>query len=127
MKNRDWGKWGIFYGLLVSFIVIGIWHGASWNYVFFGILQALAIMYESLTRKIRKRVSKKVNAHIYNNLSILITFIFVTFSLIIFQSDTLNDAMNIITGIFTHQGDLFYDKPSTLVVYANWLQSYDDI
>ena len=33
LKNRNWGNWGVFYGLLISFIVIGIWHGAAWNYV----------------------------------------------------------------------------------------------
>ena len=115
LKHRNWGKWSLFYGLMISFIVIGIWHGAAWNYVLFGIIQALALMYEGLTKKIRKKFSKKINLRIYNPISILITFLFITFSLIIFQSNTLNDAINIITRIFTHHGDFFYDKPSTLL------------
>jgi alginate O-acetyltransferase complex protein AlgI len=115
LKKRDWGIWGVFYGLVISFVVIGIWHGAAWNYVLFGFLQALAMIYEVTTRKTRKRISKRMNSSIYNILSILFTFLFVTFSLIIFQSATFLEATNIIKRIFTNTGTLFYDKPSTLL------------
>ena len=115
LSKRDWGIWGVFYGLVISFVVIGIWHGAAWNYVLFGFLQAIAMIYEVITRKARKKISKKMNAFIYNNLSILFTFSFVTFSLIIFQSATFIEATNIIKRIFTNPGPLFYDKPSTLL------------
>ena len=115
LKHRYWGNWGIFYALLISFIVIGIWHGASWNYVLFGVLQALALIYETITRKLRKNISKRINPVIYNNLSIIITFLFVTFSLIIFQSATLSEAMNIIRRIFSYHGSFFYNNPSTLL------------
>mgnify|MGYP002378142939 CR=1 FL=1 len=115
LKRRDWGNWGVFYGLLISFVVIGIWHGASWNYVLFGLLQAMAIIYEVGTKKARKKIAKKIPLSIYNNVSILFTFLFVTFSLIIFQSTTLNDATIIIKRIFSNSGELFYDKPSTLL------------
>jgi D-alanyl-lipoteichoic acid acyltransferase DltB (MBOAT superfamily) len=114
-KNRDWGIWGIFYGLIISFVVIGIWHGAAWNYVIFGLLQAIALIYEVITRKARKRISHKLNTILYNTISILVTFSFVTFSLIIFQSTTFNEAINIVERIFINNGPLFYDKPSTLL------------
>ena len=114
LKRRDWGIWGVFYGLLISFLVIGVWHGAAWNYVLFGLLQAIAIIYEAATRKARKRISKKISPVIYDNISILLTFLFITFSLIIFQSSTFSEATNIIKGIFLNHGELYYDKPSTL-------------
>lgn len=115
LKKRDWGIWGVFYGLLISFVVIGVWHGAAWNYILFGLLQAFAMIYEAATRKVRKRISKKINPVIYNNLSIILTFSFVTFSLIIFQSVTFTETANIIKRIFLNHGHLFYDKPSTLL------------
>lgn len=115
LKRRDWGNWGIFYALLISFVVIGIWHGAAWNYVLFGVIQALALTYETITRRERKKISKKINPVIYRNVSILFTFLFVTFSLIIFQSTTFNEATGIIKGIFVNQGELFIDKPSTIL------------
>jgi D-alanyl-lipoteichoic acid acyltransferase DltB (MBOAT superfamily) len=101
--------------LIISFVVIGIWHGASWNYVFFGLLQAGALIYETITRRARKKIAKRMNKSVYNNVSILLTFLFVSFSLIIFQSPTLDQAINIIEGIFSKPGKLFIDKPSTLL------------
>jgi D-alanyl-lipoteichoic acid acyltransferase DltB (MBOAT superfamily) len=107
LKYRDWGKWGVYYALFVSFVVIGIWHGAAWTYVFFGILQAIALIYETATRRTRKKLSKKINSHFYYSVSILCTFFFVTFSLIIFQSKTIGDAFEIIHRMFINSGPLY--------------------
>jgi len=107
LTYRNWREWGVFYALFISFVVIGIWHGAAWTYVFFGILQAIAIIYETATRRTRKKLSKKINSQVYNIISILITFLFVTFSLIIFQSKTITDAFEIIHKMFTNRGQLY--------------------
>lgn len=113
-KRRDWGNFGVFYALIISFVVIGIWHGATWNYVLFGIVQALALIYETLTRRARKNIAKKVNTVLYRDISIVLTFIFITFSLIIFQSSTFSDALSIVKGIFSNHGEFFFDDPPQL-------------
>ena len=115
LKYRSWGNWSIVYALLISFTVIGIWHGAAWNYVFFGVLQAMALIYEANTKRFRKKMSKKIVPAFYNGVSIILTFLFITFSLIIFRSPDLNHAFDIVKGIFTQHGSFFYDKPSTLI------------
>ncbi|MEO6814428.1 MAG: MBOAT family O-acyltransferase [Ginsengibacter sp.] len=115
LNRRNWGKWGVFYALLISFIVIGIWHGASWNYVVFGLLQAIALIYETVTKKARKKVARRMPTSLYNNLSIIATFSYVSFSLIIFRSATYSEAMNFFEGLFSNPGKLFYDTPSTLL------------
>lgn len=115
LKHRNWGNRSIYLGLFVSFVVIGFWHGATWSYVLFGVLQSLALIYEILSRKRRIKISKRMNRKLYNAISILLTFLFVTCSLIVFQSATISEAMNIIKGIFVNKGPFFYDKPSTLL------------
>jgi alginate O-acetyltransferase complex protein AlgI len=115
LKYRALGNWSIVYALFISFIVIGIWHGAAWNYVFFGVLQAMALVYEANTKRFRRKISKKVPSGVYNITSILVTFLFVTFSLIIFRSGTISEAMVTIRGIFSNHGVFFYEKPSTLL------------
>ena len=115
LQHRNWGNWGVYYALLISFVLIGFWHGASWNYIFFGLLQAVALIYEMASKHARKRIFKAMNKELYNNISIILTFLFVSFSLIIFQSGTLTEAASIIAGIFTKSGKLFIDKPSTLL------------
>lgn len=115
LKRRDWGNIGIFYALLISFIVIGVWHGASWNYVIFGIIQAFALIYEALTKNARKKVSKIIPGFIYNNISILLMFLFFAFSLLFFRTTTTLQATNIIDIIHSKPGTLFIDKESTLL------------
>ena len=115
LNRRNWGKWAVFYALTISFVIIGIWHGASWNYVIFGLLQAFALIYEFETRKVRKRISKKIPKSIYSNISIVLTILFITFSLIVFRSEHLNDVKKILNGIFFNPGALFFDRPSTLI------------
>lgn len=115
LNCRNWGKWAVFYSLTISFVVIGIWHGASWNYVIFGLLQAAALIYEFESRKTRKQISKKIPSFIYSKVSILLTFLFATFSLIVFRSENMNEVLKIINGIAFNPGPLFFDKPSTLI------------
>ncbi|MEO6707753.1 MAG: MBOAT family O-acyltransferase [Ginsengibacter sp.] len=115
LNHREWGKWAVFYALIISFTVIGIWHGASWNYVIFGLLHAVALIYEAITKKVRKKISKKIHPAIYNNLSIILTFLYVSFSLIIFRSATFSEAMSFLNGLFSNPGNLFFDSPSTLL------------
>lgn len=114
-KKRKWGIVGVFYSLILSFAIIGIWHGSTWNYLVFGLLQAAALIYEYSARRFRKKMSRTIAPVIYGNLSILFTFLYVSFCLIIFRTDTFNNAGIIIRSIFTHSGQLFYDKPSTLI------------
>ena len=44
VKWREWGKWGLYLATLVNLIVIGLWHGANWTYVFFGIYQTIILV-----------------------------------------------------------------------------------
>jgi alginate O-acetyltransferase complex protein AlgI len=115
LKRRDWSNLGVFYALLLSFIVIGIWHGPSWNFVLFGILQAVAIMVEVLSKNFRKKISKRISVNLYMYMSIILTFLFFSFSLVIFRTTSLAEASNIIKIMFSEMGSLFIDQPSTII------------
>jgi len=48
MQMRYLGKAGIFIALMVTFIVCGIWHGPTWNYIIWGVFQGLLLGIEDL-------------------------------------------------------------------------------
>jgi len=48
MQMRYWGKAGIFIALMVTFVVCGIWHGPTWNYIIWGAFQGLLLGLEDL-------------------------------------------------------------------------------
>ena len=115
LKNRDRGSLAVFYALLLSFVVIGIWHGPSWNFVLFGILQAVAIMVEVLSKNFRKKLSKRISVNLYMYMSIMFTFLFFSFSLVIFRTTSLAEASNIFKIMVSEMGSLFIDQPSTII------------
>jgi alginate O-acetyltransferase complex protein AlgI len=86
INKRHWGNAGVVFGLFVTFTLSGLWHGAGWTFIIFGMLHGFAIIWEFLTKKKRKRVAKKVPAFIYNNVSIFLTFSFACVTWIFFRS-----------------------------------------
>lgn len=98
---RNWGNAGMYIGIFVTFLLSGLWHGASWHYVFFGILHGGAIVFEAYTKKRRKKISKKMPQWLYDNLSIAITFLFVLITWIYFRADNMVHATNYLKAIFS--------------------------
>lgn len=60
-------KWRHYLNLFIVFFVIGIWHGASWNFVVFGIYNGIMILFEKITglAKAMPHGLKRLAIHIY--------------------------------------------------------------
>jgi len=125
---RQWGEWAIVFALIITFLIAGLWHGADWKFAFFGLLHGIAISYESLTRRWRKRISKKIPLPVYTNVSILLTFIYWNFTLVFFRARSFSDAGYIVTHClnktFCYQlGHLVYGLSAVKV----WFDPFDFI
>ena len=99
-KARNY--WNIF----MTFLVSGIWHGANWTFVFWGILHGVFQIIEKMfgwqkvsTTNLPVRIGR-----------IFLTFAFVTIAWIFFRQPTIGDAFGVIERIVTDHGALF--KPS---------------
>jgi D-alanyl-lipoteichoic acid acyltransferase DltB (MBOAT superfamily) len=101
VSKRDWGKLAVVAGLFMTFFFSGIWHGAGWTFIIYGIMHGLATIYEFLTKKSRKKLSKKMPRFIYDNISIFLTFSFVSISWIFFRSETVQKAFYMFTHLFS--------------------------
>ena len=55
IDKREWGKYSIVFGLLLTFTISGLWHGAGWTFVIFGMLHGTATVIEFLTKKRMKK------------------------------------------------------------------------
>ena len=117
IRFRYWGLVGIIFSTNILFLIIGLWHGAKWNFVFFGFLQGFAITYEILSRKIRKKLSKSIPSLFYSLISMLITFSFWTFSLVFFRSENIFQAFRILKSICSVS--LFYLPTASLFSGTN--------
>lgn len=90
------GTFNTYRNLFLTFVISGIWHGAAWTFVIWGVLHAAGIM---TTRELersalyRERVPKLAKQ--------LGVFVFVSFAWIFFRAETLGDALLIVGRIFT--------------------------
>jgi alginate O-acetyltransferase complex protein AlgI len=84
--------------LFITFLVSGLWHGANWTFIIWGILNGLYVVFEHLL----KPVFQKLPAFFRNRLlSIILTFILIDFAWIFFRAASLNNAMLIIKNMFS--------------------------
>jgi alginate O-acetyltransferase complex protein AlgI len=101
IDKRNWGNSGIVFAIIITFSISGLWHGASWTFILFGVLHGVAMIYEFLTRKERKKMSRKLPSWLYNNLSIGIVFFYACVTWVFFRSLSLNQAFTILANLFT--------------------------
>jgi len=85
-------------GTMIVFLIAGLWHGPSWLFVIFGGLHGIGLIVNHIYRKF---FSLKIN----NLFSQVLTFIYVCFSLIFFRAESLDDAVRIIKGLYSFNGN----------------------
>jgi D-alanyl-lipoteichoic acid acyltransferase DltB (MBOAT superfamily) len=80
--------------LFVTFLISGIWHGAAWTFVIWGVLHAAGIL---ITRELERSLFYRERVpHLAKQMA---TFTFVCFAWIFFRAESLGDASLIISRI----------------------------
>ena len=94
-----------FFNLFVTFLISGIWHGANWTFIVWGMLHGIGICIENEYNMIRS--VNKENSIIRKIFGGVFTFIFVSLTWIFFRANNIHSACEIIIKIFTQHGHLF--------------------
>ena len=81
-----------YFNIFITFLVSGIWHGASWNFIIWGALHGIFQIIEKALH-LQKEPAK---GGIIKAVRIVITFFLVSFAWIFFRMPTLNDAIGLI-------------------------------
>jgi alginate O-acetyltransferase complex protein AlgI len=95
VKNID--KYSYIIAVLVTMLIAGIWHGAGWTFIAWGLLLAFYMIFGFYTKKIRRRIFKKIgfgqNSSVKSFIQILVNFILITFAWIFFRAPGLSSAL----------------------------------
>lgn len=91
--------------LLLTFLISGLWHGANWTYVVWGMIHGIYQIVEDATESVRDKLVLKLHI-MTNNFSyrfgqILVTFVLTDFAWIFFRANYLSDACQMIGRIVT--------------------------
>ncbi len=89
---------------IIAMALCGLWHGASWNYVLWGIWHGVGIAiyhYWNKYKKKHKKFELALNTPIISRTAILVTFFYVSLGGIIFRTTNLGH----LTNLFFHHGE----------------------
>ena len=114
---RRYKKKAIFLSILITFILVGFWHGANWTFIVFGLLNGLYFLPLVLKGSINS-----IATHNKNTISHLISkffqmaglFCLLTITIVFFRSDNLSQAFSYLYHIFV--SDLYYVSDSVKAV-----------
>ncbi len=94
--------------ILITFVLSGLWHGASWNFVIWGLLNGVALLPTFFLRDSSKRI-KSTDPPGGNSLvpspgflaAVLVTFSYTCLAWVFFRAMTLEDSFFILQRILT--------------------------
>ena len=84
------------------FVIAGFWHGPSWLYVIFGSLHGLGLVVNHAFRRF-------LNYRMNSLLACFFTFNYVNITFVFFRSKNIEDALNILKGMFGLNGYSYPD------------------
>jgi len=87
---------------MLTFVAIGLWHGAGWNFVLYGCVHGSMICWERWRRQHGHRTDTLTARTLVTQ--VLGTFLFVAFSRILFVETDLHLAAEFVRSIFTGAG-----------------------
>ncbi|MBI3627218.1 MAG: MBOAT family protein [Candidatus Sungbacteria bacterium] len=103
-KTRNQPVRGMYFALLFTFLISGVWHGAGWTFLIMGFLFGFYIVFGLVTKSWRASILESIKIARWQNLHGAIqacfTFLLVSFAWIFFRASSLQNAYDIIRGTF---------------------------
>lgn len=94
-------RWAV--NILVVFIVSGLWHGAGYTFLIWGLLHGIYQIVGKLTLNTRDKLNNKIglNSNFVNILRVVITYLLICFAWISFRSNNIGDMLEAYKLLFT--------------------------
>lgn len=103
-------RWRYLMNLMIVFAVSGLWHGANWTYVIWGLLHGVYRVVGALTYKARNKLVERAGFSVSHPavawVRRVLTFLLVCFAWLFFRANTVSDAFVLIGRIFTSFGSI---------------------
>ncbi len=96
--SRNKSKARVYFNLFVVWILTGIWHGAAWNFVFWGLGYFVLIAFEKLTG-LPDRFKTKFGKVLYRIFSLL----FINFQWVMFRAESIRHGLGFIRNMIVYR------------------------
>jgi D-alanyl-lipoteichoic acid acyltransferase DltB (MBOAT superfamily) len=97
------GRWATYRNIAVTMVLCGLWHGAGWTFLVWGLMHGAALVVEHVLADRRKTYGRApwVPGRVRSLLSRVLTLEFVVLAWIFFRADSLTAAGRVIGATFT--------------------------
>lgn len=103
ISSRNLKIFGNVLALVVTFFVCGLWHGAGWNFILWGVFHGVLMSVSLFFKKPKEKLYKLLRIHNTRFLrffQIIITFHLVGFSFLIFRASNFQNAIDMLDQIY---------------------------
>lgn len=104
----------LYVNLLVVWFLTGIWHGANWNFIVWGLLYFVIIAFEKTTGW-PKNFKSKISKIVYQ----ILTLLFINFQWVLFNSADLHSGLRYIKHMFISSANPLADR-RTMVLFGEY-------
>lgn len=105
----------VYINLMLTFVLGGLWHGASWMFIIWGTLHGLALVIYQIWKNAGFRLPKV--------LAWLITFLFVNITWVFFRAKSMTDAKRVLSGMVDINSAIrlpIANIPTANLAWAGW-------
>ncbi|MGN0324847.1 MAG: MBOAT family O-acyltransferase [Lachnospiraceae bacterium] len=107
-------SWKTYRNIFIVWLLTGIWHGAGWTYIAWGMLYFIVLVFERLTGLGRTRKLPAVFAHIY-------TMFIVIIGMVIFMAPSLSIGMSYVGNMLGIGAAGWLDSTTLFYLKDNWI------
>ena len=113
------GDFRKYFNLFIVFMASGLWHGTSWNFVIWGALHGVYLIFGQITEKLQNKIFGK--SFFGRFIHWFITICLVLFAWIFFRSVNFEDTKYIISHLFSNSSHSFSELIKLIGVQQLWL------
>ncbi len=130
------GKWKSIRNIFLIFLVSGFWHGANWNFIFWGLFHSILFLPTFIFNKNRKYTSSIIAPATLlpspkEFINVVTTFLLVTIGWVFFRSETIGDSFSYLTSMISNINIVTHLSPKIgvyilFLVLVDWTQRFNE-
>lgn len=112
LKGSRCSKARNYFNIFVTFLISGIWHGAAFTFIFWGVIHGVVQIIEKFFDIQKLKTTNKIVIA----LRIVVCFLLITFAWVFFRMPDLSSAFCVIEKIFSFSGGWNCELPQTFLL-----------
>ena len=114
-RRYSWWPYAV---LMTSMTLFGVWHGARWTFLAYGVFHGLILVLHRFGQRMKQKFSVRLPSHVGPVLSWGVTFALVSLGFVLFRANNLTQAWSMFKAVITPAAYGHYAMPRNFYVLA---------